>query len=76
MKQYMQLAQGQQYQIQAYMKAGFNQTQTANFILKKGGGEVNLPQFNGHFKSEAVVSQKECPNDQTTKALQDLYSRV
>ncbi|MDZ7802816.1 IS30 family transposase [Thiohalophilus sp.] len=32
MKQYAQLTQEQRYQIQAYMKAGFNQTQTANFI--------------------------------------------
>lgn len=32
MKQYTQLTQEQRYQIYAYMKAGFNQTQTANFI--------------------------------------------
>jgi len=28
------------------------------------GDEVNLPQFNGHFKSEAESSQKEYPNEQ------------
>lgn len=32
MKSYSQLTQEQRYQIQAYMKAGFNQTQTADFI--------------------------------------------
>jgi hypothetical protein len=34
-------------------------------VIKNQGVRVNLPQFNGHFKSETIVSQRSVPTNET-----------